>query len=564
MVATEGILTARLQQDPLLSGFRTVILDEFHERSLHADVGLALARQAWRARDDLRIVVMSATLDTARVAAFLDDCPVIEVPGRVHPLEIEYAPHASIAEAAAALVAGGHGDVLCFLPGAPGDSPRRARRPVARSSRRPRHRAAPRLARRGRAGSRGRAVAARRRVILATNIAETSLTVPGVTAVVDTGLHKIARHDPARGIDSLETERITADAADQRAGRAGRVEAGRVRRLWDARDRLRPHREPEILRVDLAATALDVIGWGGDPRTLEWFEAPAPEAVDAALALLARLGAVEWAPGTSPRLTALGGTLGRLPLHPRLGRILVAAGGAPEAALACALLSERHFLPPRTAVTSSDVLSAIDDPRRLPPHVTAVAAEIARVAARVLGDAARAHAGEADLRRALFEGYADRVARRRAPGSPRVLLASGHGGVVAEESGVTGGEWLVAIDVQAGWRGEGREARIRVASQVEREWLSATGSVVEHRFDPASGRVTAVAVERYDALPLVERPVAPDPARVASLLAAAWLDRGPGDADLRLVRRLRFAGHPVELGRSRWRAPARARRAWTG
>jgi ATP-dependent helicase HrpB len=545
VVATEGILTARLQRDPLLSGVRTVVLDEFHERSLHADVGLALARQAWRARDDLGIVVMSATIDAARIAAFLDDCPVIDVPGRLHPLEIDYAPGASLAEAAAGLVAGGHGDVLGFLPGAP--EIRRAERqlrPLLPESVDvvPLHGSLD-------AEAQDRAIrpGPRRRVILATNIAETSLTVPGVTAVVDTGLHKVARYDPERGIDSLEVERITADSADQRAGRAGRVGPGRVRRLWDARDRLRPHREPEILRVDLAAAALDVIGWGGDPRTLDWFEAPPPEAVDAALALLARLGAVERAPGAPPRLTPLGRTLGRLPLHPRLGRILVAAGGGREAALACALLSERHFLPPRAAATTSDVLSAIDDRRGLPPHVTAVADGIARAAARVLGAAARAHAGETALRRALFEGYADRVARRRAPGSPRVLLASGHGAVVAEESGVTGGEWLVAIDVQAGARGEGREARIRVASQVDREWLTATGTDVEHRFDPASGRVVAVAVERYDALPLVERPVAPDPERAAPLLARAWLDRGPGEADRQLVRRLRFAGHAVEL-----------------
>src|SRR6266508_6408413 len=128
-----------------------------------------------------------------------------------------------------------------------------------------------------------------RRIIVATNIAETSLTVPGVTAVVDTGLHKVARYDADRGIDSLETERITADAADQRAGRAGRVAPGMVLRLWDARDRLRPHREPDIHRIDLSSTALDVIAWGGDPRALEWFERPRTEALDAALALLERL-----------------------------------------------------------------------------------------------------------------------------------------------------------------------------------------------------------------------------------------------------------------------------------
>src|SRR5438552_10803918 len=146
---------------------------------------------------------------------------------------------------------------------------------------------------------------ARRRIIVATNIAETSLTVPGVTAVIDSGLHKVARYDAERGIDSLETERITADAAEQRAGRAGRIAPGVVRRLWDARDRLRPHREPEIQRIDLASTALDVIAWGGDPRTLEWFERPDADRIDAALALLARLGLV--GPGGSGRSGASGG-----------------------------------------------------------------------------------------------------------------------------------------------------------------------------------------------------------------------------------------------------------------
>src|SRR5205823_8702469 len=202
-----------------------------------------------------------------------------------------------------------------------------------------------------------------------TAIARTSLTVPGVTAVSDAGLQKVARYDAERGIDSLETERITLDAADQRAGRAGRLAPGLVHRLWDARDRLRPHREPEIHRIDLASTALDVIAWGGDPRTFEWFERPDEDAIAAALTLLERLGLLE--PIRNPqssirnvvetvRLTALGGQVRRLPLHPRLSRMLIAANGARQMAQACALLSERHLLAPNHATTSSDLLSAID------------------------------------------------------------------------------------------------------------------------------------------------------------------------------------------------------------
>src|SRR5439155_24102948 len=234
LVVTEGILTARLQADPLLSEFRTVVVDEFHERSVHADLALTLAREAWRARDDLRIVVMSATLDANPVAAFLDGCPIVDVPGRLHHVDISYEPGRPIAGTARDLLAATDGDILCFLSGAP--EIRRAIPEIERQAPAdveviPLHGSLD-------ADAQDRALrrSPRRRVIVATNIAETSLTVPGVTAVIDSGLHKVARYDAERGIDSLETERITADAADQRAGRAGRVAAGIVRRLWDPRD----------------------------------------------------------------------------------------------------------------------------------------------------------------------------------------------------------------------------------------------------------------------------------------------------------------------------------------
>ena len=255
LVATEGVLTARLQQDPLLSQFRTIVLDEFHERSVYADLAIALARQAWRARDDLRIVVMSATLDSAAVSAFLDDCPVVDVPGRSYPLDVGYAAGQSVADA----VAEPHGDDDGRHPVLPARRVRdQARdRRDQRPRREPvgRYRGALRIARRGEQDAVLRpSKSPRRRIVVATNIAETSVTVPGVAAVVDSGLHKVARYDAERAIDSLEVERITADSADQRAGRAARLGPGSVRRLWDARDRLRPHREPEIHRVDLCAT----------------------------------------------------------------------------------------------------------------------------------------------------------------------------------------------------------------------------------------------------------------------------------------------------------------------
>jgi ATP-dependent helicase HrpB len=543
LVATEGILTARLQQDPLLSDFRTIVLDEFHERSIHADLGLALGRQAWLAATHLRIVVLSATLDTARVSAFLGGCPVIEAPGRVYPVDIGYHAGEPLGTTVSAALAATSGQVLCFLPGAP---------EIKRALGEVRARTGPDVDVVELHGSLDAAAqdeaiqpVDRRRVILATNIAETSLTVPGVTAVVDTGLHKIARYDPERAIDSLETERITADAADQRAGRAGRVAPGIVRRLWDAHDRLRQHREPEIARVDLASTVLDLIAWGGDPRTFDWFDPPPETAIDAALELLERLGAIEGGTSTAggtglkARTTPLGRDLQRLPLHPRLARILVEARGAREAAAACALISERHYLPPRRRATSSDLLSAIDDWAHVPPHIHRVADKIARM----LGSkGSMSPGGEEMFRRAILAGYPDRVAQRRATGSPRVLLSSGHGAVVGPESGVLDGDFLVAIDVTAGRRGEVSEARIRVASRVEREWLEPTSSEVVHRFDEQQGVVRAVRVERYGAIVLAEHPSKSDPVISAQLLADAYQAGGLRPEAERLARRLCFTG----------------------
>ena len=557
LVVTEGILTARVQHDPLLSGFRTVILDEFHERSIHADLGLALARQAWLARDDLRLVVMSATLDTAAVARFLDGCPVVDVPGRLHPVETDYAPAQAVPEAVRTLATEVRGQILCFLPGA---------REIARAA----AALAPAsgaldievVALHGAldAATQDEALRAvdHRRVILATNIAETSLTVPGVTAVIDTGLHKVSRYDAERGIDTLATERVPADAADQRAGRAGRLGRGRVLRLWDPRDRLRPHREPEIARVDLAGPVLSVLAWGADPRTFEWFDAPAADRVDAALALLARLGAV--ADTTSPSITSLGRALARLPLHPRLARLLLAADGAPDAALACALLSEPGRLDARGETTTCDLLPLLDHPARLPGPVQQTARALVGAASQVVERPQSSRLDEASLRRAILSAFPDRLARRRAPGSDLVTLASGHGGHIARESGVRDGEFLVALDVRGRWRDGHAEAMVTLACRVERDWLHPTGATIEHRFDAASGTVRAARIERSDAVVLSEHHVPVDPLEATRLLAAAWQDRGPDDRATRLLARLRFAGLPADFDDLVLTAASRARR----
>jgi ATP-dependent RNA helicase HrpB len=536
LVATEGVLTARLQQDPLLSGFQTIVIDEFHERSLHADLGLALARQAWRARSDLRLVVMSATLDTARLSAYLDDCPIVEAPGRLHPIEITYRPGVSVDEAIALVWPQAAGALLCFLPGAP-----EIRRASERLQARRELNGTQILALHGGLAADEQDAALRpsgsRRVILATNIAETTLTVPDVTGVVDSGLQKTARYDAERAIDSLEIERISQDSADQRAGRAGRLRPGFAVRLWDERDRLRRHTEPEITRVDLASTCLAILSWGGDPRTLEWFESPPPAAVDAALALLVRLGATD----DHGAITDLGRDLQHLPLHPRLGRMLIAASGAPQAARACALLSDRHVVPPRVGATSCDLLSVVDRDDTLAPHVLRVARDIRDSYRNATGRRPADDISDADFRRAVLAAYPDRVAWRRQPKSDRLLMASGTGARLARESGVHDAEYLVAVDVVAG---SGPEALVRLATGIDRDWLLPTAVIVRHEMSD-DGAVRAWRGERYEALTLREQPVTPDPSETERLLDAAYRKRGPTEDDRQLLARARFAGLEV-------------------
>lgn len=422
LVATEGILTARLQSDPLLSEFQVVVLDEFHERSIHADLALALVKQAAIARDDLAIVVMSATLDAGPLAKFLD-AKVFDIATRTFPIAIEYAPNKSLRDAMPP-----KGDVLVFLAGA--REINRATAELRDFETLPLHGSLD-------VDAQERAIAPspRRKIILATNIAETSLTVEGVNTVIDTGLHKVLRFDPQTAIDHLVLERISRDSADQRAGRAGRTAPGRAVRLWDERDMLRPHREPEVRRVDLASAVLDIIGWGGDPKTFEWFERPPEERLDAAIALLAQLGDLD--------------ELRRFPLHPRLARVLIDAHGADEAIEICAQLMG-------------------EDPR-----------DLSTIVRNILGKSHRRHVGDATLRRALLAGYPDRVAMRRGSG---VLLSSGTGATLAREIDDGRSEFLVVLEITGDL--------IRMARPIEREWLKADrreevqdgDRIVERRF----------------------------------------------------------------------------------
>ena len=539
LIVTEGMLTHYLDEDPLLTDVSTVILDEFHERSLHTDLGLALVAEAWRARTDLHVLVMSATVDPVPVQAYLDDCPLVAVAGAPHPLDVIHAPDQTVVSILPTVLTSGSGDVLCFLQGA-GEIERALQDARGIGERHdvdllPLHGGLG-------ADAQDRALqpGPRRRVVMATNLAETSLTVPGVSLVIDSGWQKVARYDAARAIDALVTERVTADSAAQRAGRAARLGPGRAWRLWDARDRLRPTREPEIHRVDLAGVLLGVMAAGHTLESFPWFEAPSPERVHAARELLERLGAIEGA-----RVTELGHQLRRLPLHPRLGSVLIAAGGAWEAAAACALLSERRPAGARSAATSCDLLPLIDHWGSVPPHTRQVADAVHRLALSVVGEAARHRIDEAQLRRALLAGFPDRVARRRATDGSKLILASGRGATIGRESAVAEGEWLVALDLTSGRPGQA-EALVRMASRLEAEWLIPTTRTIEHRIDD-TGVVKALSVSRYGAIVMFEQPVAPDPIERSRLLAAAWRERPMSEEREQLLRRARFAGVDLDI-----------------
>jgi len=501
LVATEGVLTARLQSDPMLSDFSVVILDEFHERSIHADVALALARQAALSRDDLSLVVMSATIDASAVSRFLGDAPILDIAAAMYPVEVRYRPGSTMSEAVREVLPSAQGDILCFLPGA---------REIDRTQRELAGIDALILPLHGSldvdAQERALLPAMTRKVILATNVAETSLTVEGVTDVIDSGQQKTLRFDPSTAVDHLQTERIALDSAEQRAGRAGRTAPGRATRLWDSREILRPHREPEVRRVDLAATMLDVIAWGGDPRTFEWFDSPPADRIAAALRLLERLGAIE-----GRRMTPLGEQLRAFPLHPRLSRTLLAAHGADE------------------AIEIAVRIGAGQAPR-LPAAALHESRELANIARRLLGDAYRQHVDDASLRRALLAGYPDRVAMRRERGAPEVLLATGTGARLASEADDGASEMLVVMEVVGDL--------VRQALPVEREWLAPTCREVVHTM--VDGRVRAVERVWYDELLLREQQVPADRDEAARLLARSL----PIDEELQ--RRAAFAGLDVD------------------
>ena len=550
---TEGVLVRRLAQDRELAGVGAVVLDEFHERHLETDFALALLRRLQQTRRrDLLLLVMSATLEAAPVAEFLGACPVVRSQGRSFPLEIRYTPHSAapleeqVAGALEDLIREGlDGDVLVFLPGAA--EIRRAERlcaPIAR-------RAGAELCRLHGdlpAEEQDRAVSlgSRPKVILSTNVAESSITVPGVTAVIDSGLARIAADSPWTGLPSLRIARISQASARQRAGRAGRLRPGRVVRLYPEADYVRrpPHEPPEILRRELSPLFLQLHAAGlGRPDEIEWLDAPPAEAVQHAESLLRQLGALDAGGG----LTALGRAMVRMPVHPRLARMAIEAarrGAAGTGCAAAAVLSEGLRLPETVqAAGPSDVLVLAEG--SLPARVRRLARQIERALPR--GSQNRAADSDEALLVAVLSAFPDRVARRRS--GNELLLASGGSAVLSDRSVVRDARLLVAVEIEE--RRERGLPLVRLASAIEAEWLL---DLLPERIAERSGLVWNREAERVEAasallfgeIVIEESRRAPDPEEAARMLAEKALAAGLGRfADLDAVEafrnRVRFA-----------------------
>lgn len=550
LVVTEGVLVRMLQEDPFLEGFGCVVFDEFHERNLQGDLALAMTRRARDdARSDLGIVVMSATLEPTRVAHWLGDCPVVESEGRLHPVSIEYLdpvetrdrPHVSelVERHARAALGKSDGHVLAFLPGV--GEIRRAREALdARPLRGTRV-----LELYGELSpedqDRVLDPAGPRKLILATNVAETSVTIEGVDQVIDSGLVKRLHHEADVGLDRLRTERVSRASADQRAGRAGRTRPGRCLRLWtEAEDRaLDAEERPEIARVDLSGCVLELAAWGEtDVAAFPWFEDPPRAALERAYSLLRLLGALD----DRGAVTELGRRLVRMPVAPRLARLLLegeARGVAFEAALTAAFLSERDPFRrgPRTdhaaRWSDSDVvdrvhaLEAFEERGETRSFAGTLDPGAARFALRVRDQLersieARATEGDRDveLRRALFRAFPDRLCRRRESDLERGVMVGGRGVRLARECAVREGELFCAVELQGG----SGDALVRLASRVEREWLDerqlATGTHVE--FDEAREKLAAVRRTTFADLTLDESPTElPDGEETWAALARA-------------------------------------------
>jgi ATP-dependent helicase HrpB len=543
---TEGVLTRRLISDPALKGVSAVILDEFHERHLESDLALALLKRWQKTRPDLRIVVMSATLDTGHVAQYLDGCPILRSEGRQFELTIRHLPYSpkpleiQVSEALELLLQEEpSGDVLTFLPGAA--EIRRAMRETQGIARRAGLLVLP-LYGDLTPAEQDRAItpAPQRKVIMATNVAESSITVDGVTAVIDSGLARIATYSQWTGLPTLQVARVSQASAKQRAGRAGRTGPGRVLRLYAMEDYLRrpEHDLPEIQRSDLSQLVLTLRAMRiGHTQEIDWLDAPPPAAVESAESLLDRLGAT---PTQAQQLA-------RYPLHPRLSRIVTAAmerGVGEDGCMAAALLGSG------VRSEKNDLLAAIDtqqDYRTLQQRDQL--RRIARPPRQTQHD-------DDALLMSVLAGFPDRVARRRT--GNQVLLSAGGSAEVAGPP--LEYEFMAAVDAED--RKDKPLPLVRMTARIEPEWLiELFPDQVQERstveWNRSAERVEAVSALLYDELIIQEsRGAAPDAEAAARLLAQKALEAGIDrflDQELlnEFVTRVEFAGFdPPDLPRA--------------
>ena len=508
-LVTEGVFTRMILDDPSLEGVMAVLLDEFHERSLDADLGLAFALQSQAIlRPDLRLVVMSATLDAVPVSRLMGDAPVIESQGRMFPVETRYlgrdqrqSPDEQVARAVTRALAEQGGSLLVFLPGQ--GEIRRVERLLGERVKDPSVDVEPLYGALDFA-QQARAIApapeGRRKVVLATSIAETSLTIQGVRVVIDGGLSRVPRFDPSSGRVRLETVRVTRAAADQRRGRAGRTEPGVCYRLWDEAETraLAPFGRPEILETDLAGLALDLARWGArDPSELAFLDPPPAAAFREARALLERLEALDG----EGNLTAHGQILAGLPLPPRLAHMLVKgaeAGAAERASLVAVVLTERGL-----GGQDVDLRHRIESLARDRSPRARDARTLAERWARAAGGR---RAGAADVNDALLlaEAFPERIAKAR--GKPgEYLLASGRGVFLEPTDALAREPWLAVGELGGG----AARDRILLAAPLDEALLRAefSGRIVSEEVieTEASGRLRAKRRLRLGALILEER-----------------------------------------------------------
>ena len=544
-IVTEGILTRQLQSDPELPGVGMIIFDEFHERSLNADLGLALCLDIQEGlRDDLRLLVMSATLDVAATTSLLGNCRSIHAEGRVFPVETRwnYSPDLRDLPAAAArtvlkLLQEQSGSILVFLPGAGeinaaagflhgrvGDDVIIA--PLYGS-----------LDRQVQDAALMPAPAGQRKVVLSTNIAETSLTIEGVRMVVDGGYARAALFDPSTGMTALRTVRISKASAEQRRGRAGRMEPGVCCRLWSEHDHLRleDFSRPEIYEADLAPFCLELALWGTEAGCLRWLDPPPEAALNASSELLRELGAIDH----DCRITAAGKQLAALPVHPRLGSMLLHAGRLRLSALGCeiaALLEERDIagnqslagtdLRTRLQMLRGDSAAAgtLNGTRR---QVLTIRDQLLRI----LGEKYQPHDFDhAGLLTAF--AYPDRIGKKRKPGSLNYLLSGGRGARFADAESVASSEYIAAARLD----GAGADAKIQLAAPVTeaelREHFSDMITTVDSmRFDRERQAAAIVRETRLGALTLNSAPLNNPP---PELIAAAIIE-GIRETGLRVL-----------------------------